>query len=100
MLESRLALLRNTPKVRFFYDLTIPEVLMQVLKGNGFDHLHASVEFLNLYYTYRKRPIITQWEQDDLSFIDYLCRRAGMWYVCESTEHGEAIVFGDDLRQR
>lgn len=97
VLESRLALLRNTPKVRFFYDVTIPEVLMQVLKENGFDHLHASFEFLKFHHTYRKRPIITQWEQDDLGFIDYLCRRAGIWYVCESTEHGESIVFGDDL---
>ncbi|WP_143749368.1 type VI secretion system Vgr family protein [Caballeronia arvi] len=97
VLESRLALLRNTPKVRFFFDMTFPEVMTQVLKENGFDQLQADFKFLPFYYEYRKRPIITQWQEDDLTFIQRLCRRAGIWFVCEAGEHCEIIVFGDDL---
>ncbi|KND55921.1 VgrG protein [Candidatus Paraburkholderia kirkii] len=83
--------------MRFFYDLTIPEVLMQVLEDNGFDQLWASFEFLTFHYTYRKHPIITQWEEDDLTFLQRLCRRSGIWFVCEAGEHCEVVVFGDDL---
>jgi type VI secretion system secreted protein VgrG len=96
VLESRLALLRNTPKVRFFFDKSEPEVMQQLLKEHGFNKIWARVE-MNLYRTYRKRRIITQWHESDLDFLKRLCERTGIWFVCEEGEDCEVVRFGDDL---
>jgi type VI secretion system secreted protein VgrG len=96
VLESRLALLRNTPKCRFFLSKSIPEIIEQILRENGFDMLLARFE-LDLYRTYGKQAFIMQWEEDDLSFITRLCRRVGIWFVCEEGRRCEMVRFGDDF---
>jgi type VI secretion system secreted protein VgrG len=96
VLESRLALLRNAPKCRFFLEKSFPEIIEQVLREHGFDRIHGSFEF-NLYRQYTKRAFVMQWQEDDLSFITRLCRRCGIWFVCEEGEHCENVCFGDDL---
>lgn len=96
VLESRLALLRNTPKVRFFFDKSEPEVMQQFLKEHGFNKIWARAE-MNLYQTYRKRRIITQWHESDLDFLKRLCERTGVWFACEEGEDCEVVRFGDDL---
>lgn len=95
-LESRLALLRNSPRTRFFLNESEPEVIERVLRENGFDKVLADYVF-SLYRSYRKRPIITQWQEDDLAFITRLCRRIGIWFVCETGKHCETVRFGDDF---
>ncbi len=95
-LESRLALLRNSPRTRFFLNESEPEVIERVLRENGFDKVLADYVF-SLYRSYRKRLIITQWQEDDLAFITRLCRRIGIWFVCETGKHCETVRFGDDF---
>ncbi|WP_244106487.1 type VI secretion system Vgr family protein [Burkholderia anthina] len=95
VLESRLALLRNTPKCRFFLDMSIPEIIEQILREHEFDKIFARFEF-QLYRTYRKRRFVMQWGEDDLAFITRLCRRSGIWFVCEEGERCERVRFGDD----
>ncbi|WP_312892667.1 MULTISPECIES: type VI secretion system Vgr family protein [Paraburkholderia] len=95
-LESRLALLRNMPRTRFFFDMTEPEVIGKILRENGFNQVFADFRF-ELYRTYRKRPIITQWCEDDLTFLMRLCRRVGIWFVCESGKRCEEVRFGDEF---
>ncbi|CAB4046721.1 hypothetical protein LMG9964_00352 [Paraburkholderia phenoliruptrix] len=97
-LESRLALLRNLPKIRFFFDTNEVEVIQQLLKENGFNQIFADFQF-GLYRTYRKRPIITQWQEDDEAFIVRLCRRVGIWFVCDTGERCENVRFGDDFTE-
>jgi type VI secretion system secreted protein VgrG len=96
VLESRLALLRNGPKCRFFLDRSIPEIIRQILRENGFDQLLADFEF-TLYRSYRKFSFIMQWGEDDLALITRLCRRSGMWFVCETGKHCERVRFCDDF---
>jgi type VI secretion system secreted protein VgrG len=96
VLESRMALLRNSPKCRFFVDRSDPEIIGQILRENGFDKLLADFEFA-LHRTYRKREFVMQWDEDDLAFITRLCRRSGLWYVCEEGRRCEKVRFGDDL---
>ncbi|NPT57900.1 type VI secretion system tip protein VgrG [Paraburkholderia sp. 5N] len=96
VLDSRLALLRNTPKCRFFLEKSFPEIIEQILREHGFDRIHGSFEF-NLYRTYRKRSFVMQWGEDDLTFITRLCRRSGIWFVCEEGERCENVRFGDDF---
>jgi type VI secretion system secreted protein VgrG len=95
-LESRLALLRNSRKVRFFLDKSYPEIIALVLKENGFDQLRADFE-MAFHLQYQQWPITFQWKEDDLTFIQRLCRRAGIWFVCEMGELCETIIFGDDI---
>jgi type VI secretion system secreted protein VgrG len=95
VLESRLALLRNVPKCRFFLDMTIPEIIEKILREHAFNKIFAGFEF-QLYRTYRKRGFVMQWGEDDLTFITRLCRRSGIWFVCEEGERCEWVRFGDD----
>lgn len=95
VLESRLALLRNTPKCRFFLDMTIPEIIEQILREHGFNKIFAAFKF-QLHRTYRKRSFVMQWGEDDLAFITRLCRRSGIWFVCEEGKRCELVRFGDD----
>ncbi|CAB3765024.1 type VI secretion system Vgr family protein [Paraburkholderia humisilvae] len=96
VLESRMGLLRNNPKCRFFLGMNDPDIIAQILRENGFDRLLAEFEF-TLYRTYRKREFVMQWHEDDLAFVTRLCRRSGIWYVCEEGRRCEKVRFGDDL---
>src|SRR5471032_534782 len=96
VLESRLSLLRNVPKCRFFLNQSFPETIEQILREHGFDRIQGGFEF-NLYSEYRKRDFVMQWNEDDLSFITRLCRRSGIWFVCEEGERCENVRFGDDF---
>ncbi|MEX3979748.1 type VI secretion system Vgr family protein [Paraburkholderia sp. EG287A] len=94
-LESRLALLCNRPRVRYFFDMSEPEVIERILREHEFNQIFADYQF-GLYRSYRKRAIIAQWGEDDLAFITRLCRRAGIWFVCETGKRCEVVRFGDD----
>ncbi|WP_061149153.1 type VI secretion system Vgr family protein [Caballeronia arvi] len=96
VLESRLSILRNAKKVRFFHHMSEPEVIRQILKEHNFNQIWARFE-ISLYRSYSKRDIITQWEEDDFAFVQRLCRRTGIWFVSEEGEHCEVVRFGDDL---
>jgi type VI secretion system secreted protein VgrG len=96
VLESRLALLRNAPKCRFFLEKSFPEIIEQILREHDFDRIHGSFEF-NLYRQYVRRAFVMQWQEDDLTFITRLCRRSGIWFVCEEGKHCENVRFGDDF---
>ncbi|WP_175717813.1 type VI secretion system Vgr family protein [Burkholderia anthina] len=95
VLESRLALLRNTPKCRFFLDMSIPEIIERILREHDFNKIFADVEF-RLHRTYRKRRFVMQWGEDDLAFITRLCRRSGIWFVCDEGPRCEQVCFHDD----
>ncbi|WP_175730726.1 type VI secretion system Vgr family protein [Burkholderia ambifaria] len=95
VLESRLALLRNAPKCRFFLDMSIPEIIERILREHEFNKIFADFEF-RLNRTYRKRSFVMQWGEDDLAFITRLCRRSGIWFVCDAGERCEQVRFGDD----
>ncbi|HTH61499.1 MAG TPA: contractile injection system protein, VgrG/Pvc8 family [Paraburkholderia sp.] len=96
ILESRLALLRNTPRTRFFFDLSEPEIIEKILAEHRFDKIISEYKF-ELFQAYRKRPVITQCSEDDLAFITRLCRRVGIWFVCEAGKDHEIVRFGDDV---
>jgi type VI secretion system secreted protein VgrG len=96
VLESRLGLLRGTRRCRFFLDMTEPEIIEQILREHDFNRIFASFEF-GLHRTYRKREFVMQWHEDDLTFITRLCRRTGIWFVCEAGERCEHVRFGDDF---
>ena len=96
VLESRLALLRNVRRCRFFLGMTIPQIAEQVLREHGFGAGSSDFEF-TLLRDYEKHALVTQWGETDLEFITRLCRRSGMWFVMRAGEYGEVTHFGDDF---
>ena len=50
ILESRLALLRNTPKCRFFLNLSFPKIIETRFWRHGFDAIQARFDF-KLYHS-------------------------------------------------
>ncbi|WP_211452715.1 type VI secretion system Vgr family protein [Collimonas antrihumi] len=96
ILESRLALLGNVKRCRLFLEQTFPEIVESILREHGFagDNSHFSFTLLRQY---EKRPIITQWRESDLAFIQRLCRRSGIWFRIDAGEWGEVVHFGDDF---
>lgn len=95
VLESRLALLRNAPKCRFFLDASIPEIIERILREHDFNKIFADFEF-TLNRAYRKRRFVMQWNEDDLAFVTRLCRRSGIWFVCDEGQRCERVCFRDD----
>ncbi|AIY43089.1 VgrG protein [Collimonas arenae] len=96
VLESRLAQLRNVKRCRLFLDQSFPKIIESILREHGFagDNSHFSFTLLR---TYEKRPIVTQWHESDLAFIQRLCRRSGIWFRIDAGEWGEVAHFGDDF---
>ncbi|AIY41473.1 VgrG protein [Collimonas arenae] len=96
VLESRIAQLRNVTRCRLFLEQTFPKIIETILREHGFagDNSHFSFTLLR---DYEKRPIVTQWHENDLAFIQRLCRRSGIWFRIDAGEYGEIIHFGDDF---
>ncbi|AIY40550.1 VgrG protein [Collimonas arenae] len=96
VLESRIAQLRNVTRCRLFLEQTFPKIIETILREHGFagDNSHFS---FTLRRDYEKRPIVTQWHESDLAFIQRLCRRSGIWFRIDAGEYGEIVHFGDDF---
>ncbi|WP_211450955.1 type VI secretion system Vgr family protein [Collimonas antrihumi] len=96
ILESRLALLGNVKRCRLFLEQTFPQIIESILREHGFAGDNSNFSF-TLLRQYEKRPIVTQWHESDLAFIQRLCRRSGIWFRIDAGEWGEVVHFGDDF---
>lgn len=96
VLESRLALLRNVRRCRFFLDMRFPQIVEQILREHGFGAGTSDFAF-TLLRDYEKRALVTQWGETDLEFITRLARRSGIWFVIREGEYAEVVHFGDDF---
>ncbi|MEM6052414.1 type VI secretion system tip protein VgrG [Erwinia sp. P7711] len=76
-LSSRLALLGHTRRCAVYQNLSVPELVEQVLREHGLEG--ADFEFL-LERTYPPRELITQWRETDLQFIQRILAEVGIWF--------------------
>lgn len=76
-LESRLALLSRTRRSAIYQNLSVPEVVEQVLRSHGLEG--ADFEF-TLEQRYPTRELITQWRETDLKFIQRILSEVGIWF--------------------
>ncbi|AIY39896.1 VgrG protein [Collimonas arenae] len=79
-----------------FLEKTFPKIIESILREHGFAGDNSNFSF-TLRREYEKRPIVTQWHESDLAFIQRLCRRSGIWFRIDAGEYGEVIHFGDDF---
>lgn len=76
-LSSRLALLSYTRRCAVYQNLSVPELVEQVLRRHG---LEGSDFAFRLERTYPQRELITQWRESDLQFIQRILSEVGIWF--------------------
>ncbi|HIA0775449.1 TPA: type VI secretion system Vgr family protein [Salmonella enterica subsp. enterica] len=85
-LSSRLTLLGYTRQCAVFQNLSVPEVVEQVLRKHGLEG--PDFEF-RLERTYPARELITQWRETDLQFIQRILSEVGIYWRTEMDDvHG------------
>lgn len=93
-LESRLALLSRSRRCALYQNLSVPEVVEQVLRSHGLEG--PDFDF-RLSRQYPVRELITQWRETDLEFIQRILSEVGIWFHQEMNDVTELDVtlFGD-----
>lgn len=76
-LSSRLALLGLTRRCAVYQNLSVPELVEQVLRAHGMEG--ADFTF-SLERSYPQRELITQWRETDLEFIQRILAETGIWF--------------------
>ncbi|MBA1274940.1 type VI secretion system Vgr family protein [Stutzerimonas azotifigens] len=90
----QLAYLAHRTDQRFFQHLSVPQIIAQVLEGQG---IQADAYRFQLGpVVYPERDYCTQYDETDLHFIQRLCEEEGIHYHFEHSEQGHVLVFGDD----
>ncbi|MDT0178560.1 type VI secretion system tip protein VgrG, partial [Enterobacter sp. BRE11] len=97
-LSSRLALLTHTRRCAVWQNVSVPELVEQILRSHGFDG--ADFEF-RLERTYPVRELITQWRETDLQFIQRILAEDGIWFRTgvNTTTGLDTVTFADSQLQ-
>src|SRR5687768_15407658 len=78
---------------RIFQDLTIPDIIKQVLADGGL----ASDQFrFSLTNAYAPREYCVQYRESDFAFISRLMEQYGLFYFFEHQPEKHVMVIGDD----
>jgi type VI secretion system secreted protein VgrG len=93
VLVPRLWRLSLTSQSRIFQDLTVVEIVEEVLKGHGFEP--EDFEFRAKGRTYPKREYVVQYRESDLAFISRQLEHEGIFFHFEHGEKRSVVVFGD-----
>lgn len=93
-LASRLALLSLTRRCAVYQNLSVPELLEQILRAHGLEG--PDFDF-RLERTYPQRELITQWRETDLAFIQRILSEVGIWFRTEmnAVTQLETLIVGD-----
>jgi len=93
-LSSRLALLTHTRRCAVYQNVSVPELVEQILRSHGFEG--ADYE-LRLERAYPVRELITQWRETDLQFIQRILAEDGIWFRTgvNTTTGMDTVTFAD-----
>lgn len=79
---------------RVFQDLSVPDLVQQVLTEAG---LEAARQDWRLVGTHAVRTYVVQHQETDLEFCQRLLAEAGIYFCCaHDPEEEERVLFGDD----
>jgi type VI secretion system secreted protein VgrG len=94
VLEHELALLNRNFRSAVYTDVTVPEVVTQLMKESRYFE-GFNIDFDSLRCTYPRREMIIQWKETDLEFIRRLLAEVGIWFRLEnhSTTPTETALF-------
>lgn len=92
-LVPQLAYLAHSSQQRIFQHKTVPQIVAQVLTGQGIQGDHF--EF-HLSGTYPEREYCVQFGETNLAFVQRLCADSGIHYHFQHSAERHLVVFGDD----
>ncbi|UDI93582.1 type VI secretion system Vgr family protein [Pseudomonas sp. IAC-BECa141] len=92
-LGPRLSCLGLRNSQRIFTDLSIPQILDQVLREHG---ISGARRRFDLQGAYPPLTFCTQYGESDLQLLQRLCGQARIHYHFEHGIRGHCLVFGDD----
>ena len=92
-LVPQLAYLKHSSHQRIFQHLTVPQIVAQVLVGQG---IQSDCFEFRLSGAYPEREYCVQFGETDLAFIQRLCAELGIHYHFQHSAERHLLVFGDD----
>ena len=92
-LVPRVAYLSHRINQRIFQQLTVPQIIAQVLEEHG---IHREFHSFQLGSKYPDREYCVQYDESDLHFIQRLCQEEGIHYHFRHSREKHLMVFGDD----
>ena len=92
-LVPQLAYLKHSSHQRIFQHLTVPQIVAQVLVGQG---IQSDCFEFRLSGAYPEREYCVQFGETDLAFIERLCAESGIHYHFQHSTERHLLVFGDD----
>lgn len=92
-LVPQLAYLAHSSQQRIFQHQTVPQIVAQVLVGQG---IQSDRFAFQLSGTYPEREYCVQFGETDLAFVQRLCAEAGIHYHFQHAADRHLLVFGDD----
>jgi type VI secretion system secreted protein VgrG len=96
VLEHPVVLLDRRYRSAIYQNVSVPELVKQILKEHGFEGYE--INFDDLSWSYPMREMIVQWKETDLAFIRRLLSEVGIWFRFElhpDHNHIVVMVFGD-----
>jgi len=94
-LVPQLAYLAHRLNQRIFQQLSVPQIVAQILEEHGIQAgLGHRFELGPVIYP--ERDYCVQYDESDLHFIQRLCEEEGIHYHFQHSEAGHVMVFGDD----
>jgi len=91
-LSPELWLLTLNRDCRIFQDMTVPEVVKQILRQHKIDSFRES-----LFRTYRPWDCVTQYRESDFEFISRILAQEGIYYYFEHSEDSHTLVLADSV---
>jgi len=94
VLKSHLARLEAVTRRKVFQHASTPDIIAAILRSHGLKEHQFS---FRLRGQYRKHLFRMQHQMSDSAYIHMLAEKAGIYYFIVETEHGDQVVFGDDV---
>jgi type VI secretion system secreted protein VgrG len=91
-LSPELWLLTLNRDCRIFQDMTVPEVVKQILRQHKIDSFRES-----LFRSYRHWDGLTQYRESDFDFISRILAHEGIYYYFEHSEDSHTLVLADSV---
>ena len=92
VLVPRVALLGLMFQSRIFQEMTVEDIVTQVLEEAGLSDSQFRFELEGSYLT---RLYTVQYQETDLNFVSRLLEHEGIWYYFEHTDDGDVLVMTD-----
>lgn len=91
-LVPRLWFLGENSNHRIFQNISIIDIIIQILNEHGFS---SDSYALKLFYQYEPREYCVQYGESDLHFISRLCEEEGVFFYFEHEKNAHRLCFSD-----